>query len=79
MTTDIILQKSAPYRLLEEIAVQSSAFESEIYLMKGNFKANAKNLIDLITLSLHPFDHLFLIIEGTDSNEAQEKIVKLLN
>lgn len=79
MISEMVLHKSTSFKLLEEIAIQCSAFESDIYLVKGNRKADAKDLTDLVTLSLHPDDRLSLVAEGTDAIEAGVKIAELLN
>lgn len=79
MISEMILNKSMAFTLLEEIANQCSTFDSEIYLIKGHRKANAKDLVDLVTLSLHPADHLLLVIKGADSQVAGEKVIGLLN
>jgi phosphotransferase system HPr-like phosphotransfer protein len=79
MMSEMVLHKSASFRLLEEIASQCSAFDSEIYLIKGQHKADAKDIMDLVTLSLHPYDKLSLIVKGSDASGARHKILKLLN
>lgn len=79
MITDMVLHKSMSFRLLEEIASQCSAFGSDIYLIKGKRIADAKNIMDLVTLSLHPSDTVLLIVKGTDEKEAGNSIMDLLN
>lgn len=70
MISETVLHISTSFRLLEEIANQCSAFDSDIYLIKGNHKADAKDIVDLVTLSLHPNDKIELMDEGPDAKDA---------
>lgn len=79
MISEMVLHKSTSFTLLEEIANQCSAFDSDIFLIKGHRKADAKDILDLITLSLHPADKILLITQGSDAEVAGEKVFKLLN
>lgn len=79
MISEMVLHKSTSFTLLEEIANQCSAFDSDIYLIKGDRKADAKDIVDLITLSLHPSDKILLITKGSDASLAGEKVLGLLN
>lgn len=79
MISEMVLNKSTSFTLLEEIANQCSTFDSDIYLIKGERKVDAKDLLALITLSLHPADKISLIVEGSDSTVAGRKVLSLLN
>lgn len=79
MSSEFVLHRSVSFSLLAEIANQCSAFHSEIYLVKGHRKVDAKDIVDLVTLSLHPSDRIGLIVEGSDALVASEKVLGLLN
>lgn len=79
MISEMVLHKSTSFKLLKEIAIQCSAYRSDIYIIKGHRKADAKDILDLVTLSLHPSDRIALIVEGPDAEDAGEKVTRLLN
>ncbi|WP_167577929.1 HPr family phosphocarrier protein [Ammoniphilus sp. YIM 78166] len=75
----VTLHKSIPYHLLEEIASQCSRFESEVLIVKDDYIVNGRNLMGLVTLSLHPEDQLKLSIEGSDAEIIEHILMRLLN
>ncbi|HJV46106.1 MAG TPA: HPr family phosphocarrier protein [Bacillota bacterium] len=79
MMSEMVVHKSTSFKLLEEIASQCSAFDSDIYLIKGDRKADAKDILDLVTLSLHPDDKIVLIVNGPDAYDVVEIVRILLN
>lgn len=52
MISEMVLHKLTSFKVLEEIASQCSAFDSDDYLIKGNHKVSAKDIVGLVTLSL---------------------------
>jgi phosphotransferase system HPr-like phosphotransfer protein len=79
MMSTFVLGKSIPFNLLEEIARQCSLIQSEVHIVKADHIANAKNILDLVTLSLHPEDRINVFIEGPDAAIAEGMLLELLN
>ncbi|MDR2266860.1 MAG: HPr family phosphocarrier protein [Christensenellaceae bacterium] len=60
------------------IAQAAGRFNSEISIIKGNKKVNAKSIMGLISLNIKKDDRVFLSINGDDEKEALEKLLVLL-
>jgi phosphotransferase system HPr (HPr) family protein len=54
------------------------AFESEIFLIKGETKANARSIMNLMAMGIVYGDEISVLAEGNDSEEAESKIVSII-
>ena len=63
-----------PAALVAKLAIQ---FRSEIVLVKGNQRVDAKGVIDLMTLSAEQGSNLLLEARGIDAQSAVDAIEKL--
>ncbi|MCD6098204.1 HPr family phosphocarrier protein [bacterium] len=59
------------------IVQRSSNFKSEIWLIKGDKKVNARSILNLLSLQAPRGTHLKIVAEGDDEEEAVEAICKL--
>jgi phosphocarrier protein len=62
----------------KQIARRAAEFECDVYLEKNGKQANAKKLIEVLTLGVKKNDTVALITEGPGSAEAQQAIGELL-
>jgi len=53
-------------------------FESEIFLVKGNTKANARSIMNLMAMGIVHGDEIVVEADGHDATEAEEKIVSII-
>jgi phosphotransferase system HPr (HPr) family protein len=60
------------------IAQISSKHKSDIYIIKGNKKVNAKSLMGLLSLNMKFGESIYVAAEGGDEQEACEKVMSLL-
>ncbi|HHU42760.1 MAG: HPr family phosphocarrier protein [Bacillota bacterium] len=60
------------------IAQAASRFKSDIYIIKGNKKVNAKSLMGLLSLNMKFGESVYISAEGPDEKEACEKLIDLL-
>jgi len=56
----------------------ASKFNSTINIVHGNGVANAKSIINIMSLGLKKGEEIKIITEGTDEKEAMEALVSLL-
>lgn len=61
------------------IATTAREFTSEIYLRKENYVADARSVIDLLSLGAFQGDAVVLEVTGKDAEEAMNAIVALFN
>ncbi|HHV42351.1 MAG TPA: HPr family phosphocarrier protein [Clostridiaceae bacterium] len=57
---------------------KASAFESSIYILKDDRRANAKSLLGLISLGIDDKDTLCVQAEGSDSEQAVASLISFL-
>lgn len=62
-------------RPANELVSRLSKFKSDIKIMKGDAVADAKSVLDLLTLTLSYGDVIKVIINGEDEQEAM-KVIK---
>ena len=60
------------------IVQELSKFEAQVYLLKDNRRVNAKSVIELLSLGAMDGERLTIEAEGTDAEEAAEKLAWLL-
>jgi len=60
------------------IVQELSKFEAQVYLLKDDRRANAKSVIELLTLGVMDGERLTIEAEGADAKEATEKLAWLL-
>lgn len=53
---------------------KARTYESKITIEKGTQKANAKNMISLLTLRAHQNETVTFIIDGADEEKAAEEL-----
>ena len=60
------------------IAQVASKYKSDVYIIKGNKKVNAKSLMGLLSLNMKYKESVFISAEGCDEMEVTKKIFDLL-
>lgn len=60
------------------IAQAASRYKSDVYLIKGNKKVNAKSLMGLLSLNMKYGESVYISTEGPDEKEACHKLIDLL-
>lgn len=68
--------EARPVALLVQVASQ---FESNIYVESDAKKVNAKSIMGMMTLGLTAGEDIKVFAEGSDEEEALEKIEKYLS
>ena len=75
----IIKNKTGLHARPAAILVQTAnKFESDIFLEKDDEKVNAKSIMGVMMLAAAEGSKIKVIAEGSDENEALEKITNLL-
>lgn len=57
----------------------ASKFKSAVSIVHGDGVANAKSIINIMSLGLKKGEEIKIITEGTDEKEAMEALVKLVD
>lgn len=65
-------------RPVAEIVQTASQFESEIYLISGNRKINAKSIMGMMSLGLCNDEEMEIQAEGIDEAKAVETIIRYM-
>lgn len=60
------------------IAQVASKYKSDVYIIKGNKRVNAKSLMGLLSLNMKYKENVFISAEGSDEMEVCKKIFDLL-
>ncbi|HHT83698.1 MAG: HPr family phosphocarrier protein [Christensenellales bacterium] len=60
------------------IAQTASRYKSDVYIVKGNKKVNAKSLMGLLSLNMKYGESVYVVAEGSDENEVCKKVCDLL-
>ena len=58
---------------------EANKFSSEIFVIKGNKKVNAKSIMGIMSLAVSRGTEITITAEGADEEEALEKLVELVN
>lgn len=53
---------------------KAKTYNSRIVIKKGDLKANAKNIISLLTLRVHQKELVTFVIDGEDEEKAAEEL-----
>lgn len=56
----------------------SNKFTSDIYVEKGSKKINAKSIMGIMSLGVAKGDHITIITDGPDEEEAMNELVNLI-
>ncbi len=57
----------------------ATAFNSEIFVLKGDVKVNSKSIMEILMLAAEHGDELKVIAEGDDAHDAMVEIIKLFD
>ena len=82
MTTKKIIVKLPNYteaRPVAEIVQTASMFESEIFLVSGNKKINAKSIMGMMSLGLCNDEEIEVEATGNDEKDAVNAITKYIS
>ena len=66
----VLNKRGLHMRLAGELVTVSNGFNSEILISKGRRSANAKSVLDLVSLSAAPGTHLNVSTKGLDAKAA---------
>jgi phosphotransferase system HPr (HPr) family protein len=66
-------------RPASEFVKKANEYESEIMVVKGEKKANAKSILGLLGLAAAKGDELTIIVDGEDEQSALSAIAELIN
>lgn len=58
---------------------EANKFSSEIFVIKGNKKVNAKSIMGIMSLAVSRGTEITITAEGADEEEALEKLVELVS
>ena len=73
-TVSIQLEKGLEARSVAMLVQIASQFESKVYIEADEKKVNAKSIMGVMTLALNKGDELDLVIDGSDENQAFDKL-----
>jgi catabolite repression HPr-like protein len=68
--------EARPIAMLVQVASQ---FDSEIHVLSGNKKVNAKSIMGMMTLGLDTGEQVTICAEGSDEEAAVAEIEKYLS
>lgn len=60
------------------IAQVASKYKSDVYIINGNKKVNAKSLMGLLSLNMKFEESVYVAAEGSDEIEVTQKVLDLL-
>ncbi len=66
-------------RPVAEIVQTASQFDSEIYLVSGTKKINAKSIMGMMSLGLCNDEEMEIEADGSDENDAIDAIIKYMS
>ncbi len=66
-------------RAAAKFVTLASNYESDVQLKKGTQQINGKSIMGVMMLAASKGTHLELLCEGTDENEAAEKLATLVS
>lgn len=58
---------------------EANKFASDIFVVKGNKKVNAKSIMGIMSLAVSRGTEITITAEGSDEEEAVEKLVELVS
>ncbi len=65
-------------RPASQIVQTCSNFESQIYLIKGEAKADARSIMNILSMAISFNDEIVIEAEGADAERAEEAIAAIL-
>ena len=71
-------EKGLDARPIAFLVQEASQYASQIYLLVGSKKINAKSIMGMMSLSLLDGDEVTVVAEGTDEQKAVEGIERFL-
>lgn len=74
VTNDLGLHARAAARFVQEAA----KFNSEVWLIKGSNRVNAKSIMGILTLAAAKGEHIILEVEGPDEGTALGTLSELI-
>ena len=66
-------------KMAARLIQKASSYESNIWIQKGERKANAKSLLGLLSLGISPGDNITIITEGRDESTALSELEAFAN
>ncbi len=75
----VLNKRGLHMRLAGELVTVSNGFNSEIMISKGRRSANAKSVLDLVSLSAAPGTHLNVSTKGSDAKAAIDAITNFFS
>lgn len=57
---------------------QAGAFASEVYIVKGDQRANGKSIMNLLAMQVGKGDEILLEVNGEDEREAMECLASII-
>lgn len=79
MKTIVIKSKNGLHARPASLLVNAClAFESEIFLIKDDNKANARSIMNLMAMGIVCGDEITVSAEGIDAEEAENKIISII-
>lgn len=58
---------------------EANQYQSEIYIVKGNKKVNAKSIMGVMSLAVARGTEITIIAEGRDEQKAVEALVEIVS
>lgn len=58
---------------------EANNFSSEIFVIKGNKKVNAKSIMGIMSLAVSRGTEITIVAEGVDANEAVDKLAQMVS
>ena len=66
-------------RPVAHLVQEASQYASQVYIVMGSKKINAKSIMGMMTLGLNYGDSIVVSANGTDEEEAMKEIEKYLS
>lgn len=58
---------------------EANQYQSDIYIVKGNKKVNAKSIMGVMSLAVSQGTEITIIADGSDEEKAVEALVKIVS
>ncbi len=58
---------------------EANNFSSEIFVIKGNKKVNAKSIMGIMSLAVSRGTEITIVAEGADAEEAVDKLAQMVS
>lgn len=79
-TSEFVVGEKVVYdaKMAGEIVTALSEISSNVFIIAGNARVNAKSIIGVISLALRPGDKVAVSAQGADEDNAIEIVKKML-